>query len=125
MQKLAALVLLVAAAARGAEVPGAAQLQRMAARLTPTPLHVDLSRLSAGDRRAAGKLIAASRIVNDIFLDQMWSGNRALWRRLEADPSPLGRARAHYFWLNKAPWSEIDGYPAFLPAVPPKKLPEA
>jgi len=125
MQKLAALVFLAAAAARGADAPGVAELDRMAARLTPTPLHVDLSRLSAGDRRAVEKLVAASRIVNDIFLDQMGSGNRALWRSLEADRSPLGRARAHYFWLNKSPWSEIDGYPAFLPGVPPKKLPGA
>jgi len=52
MQKLAALVFLAAAAARGADAPGVAELDRMAARLTPTPLHVDLSRLSAGDRRA-------------------------------------------------------------------------
>ena len=125
MPKLAAVVFLLAAAARGADVPGAAQLDRMAARLAPTPLRVDLSRLTAGDRRAVQKLIAASRIVNDVFIEQMWSGNRALWRRLEADRSPLGRARRHYFWLNKSPWSEIDGYPAFLPDVPPKKLPGA
>jgi len=119
------LPLVFAASARGAGAPGAAELDKMAARLAPTPMHVDLGHLSPGDRRAVAKLVAASRIVNDIFLDQMWSGNRALWRRLEADRSPLGRARAHYFWLNKSPWSEIDGYPAFLPDVPPKKLPGA
>ena len=117
------LPLILAASARGAAAPGAAELDKMAARLTPTPMHVDLGHLSPGDRRAVAKLVAASRIVNDIFLDQMWSGNRALWRRLQADSSPLGRARAHYFWLNKSPWSEIDGHPAFLPDVPPKKLP--
>jgi hypothetical protein len=115
--------LILAASARGTGAPGAAELDKMAARLTPTPMRVDLGHLSPGDRRAVAKLVAASRIVNDIFLDQMWSGNRALWRRLEADGSPLGRARAHYFWLNKSPWSEIDGYPAFLPDVPPRKLP--
>jgi hypothetical protein len=126
MRKItAALVfahLFAAAAARGAGAPDAAELARMAARLAPTPMRVDIGHLSAGDRRAVARLVAASRIVNDIFLEQMWSGNRALWRRLEADRSPLGRARAHYFWMNKSPWSEIDGFPAFLPDVPPKKL---
>ena len=126
MRKItAALVfahLFAAAAARGAGTPDAAELARMAARLAPTPMRVDLGHLSPGDRRAVAKLVAASRIVNDIFLEQMWSGNRALWRRLEADRSLLGRARAHYFWMNKSPWSEIDGYPAFLPDVPPQKL---
>jgi len=122
---LACLALTLAASARGDGAPGVAELDRMAARLAPTPMHVGLGQLSPGDRRAVAKLVAASRIVNDIFLDQMWSGNRALRRRLEADGSPLGRARAHYFWMNKSPWSEIDGYTAFLPDVPPKKLPGA
>src|SRR5207249_12276969 len=33
----------------------------------------------------------------------------------------LGRARLHYFWINKGPWSDIDEYRAFLPGVPPRK----
>lgn len=119
---IACIPLILAAGAAGAATPGVAELDRMAARLAPTPLTVGLGHLSPGDRRAVGKLVAASRIINDIFLEQMWSGNRALWKRLQADRSPLGRARSHYFWLNKSPWSEIDGHPAYLPDVPPKKL---
>jgi len=104
-----------------APVPDAGTLGRMAARLTPTPLRVDVSHLSPGDRRALARLVEASRIVNDVFLDQLWSGNRALAAKLRADGSLLGRARYHYFWLNKGPWSEIDGYTAFLPDVPKTK----
>ncbi|HET9794281.1 MAG TPA: hypothetical protein VFS34_07450 [Thermoanaerobaculia bacterium] len=106
-------------------LPDAAALERMAARLTPTPMRVDISHLSPGDRRALVKIVAASRILNDVFLDQLWSGNRALASKLRADGSPLGRARYHYFWLNKGPWSEIDGYTAFLPNVPATKPPGA
>jgi hypothetical protein len=102
-------------------VPDARALDRMAARLAPTPMRVDVSHLNSGDRRALGKLVDASRIVNDVFLDQIWSGNRALAAKLRADPSPLGRARWHYFWMNKSPWSEIDGFTPFLPDVPPTK----
>ena len=41
------------------------------------------------------------------------------------DTSALGKARLHYFDLNKGPWSDLDGQVAFLPGVPPKKLPGA
>jgi len=64
-------------------------------------------------------------VLNEIFLTQMWSGNHALYARLQRDTTPLGKRRADYFWLNKSPWSEIDGHAAFLPDVPPKKLPGA
>ena len=56
---------------------------------------------------------------------QLWSGNVALYSRLQKDTTPLGKARLHYFWLNKSPWSDIDDYKAFLPGVPPRKLPGA
>jgi Peptidase family M49 len=98
-----------------------AQLDRMASRFAPTPLRVDTSRLSSGDRQALVKLIEAARILNDIFLQQMWDGNLALYARLQKDTTPLGKARLHYFWINKGPWSELDEYKAFLPGVPTRK----
>jgi len=94
----------------------------MASRFAPTPLNVDVSGLSAGDRKALVKLIQAARIVNHIFMQQFWSGDLALYQKLQADHSPLGRARLHYFWINKGPWSEIDEYRAFLPGIPARKL---
>jgi len=105
--------------------PDLAQLQSMAGRFAPTLLRVDTSRLSAGDRQALIKALEAARILNDIFLQQLWDGNRALYTRLEKDPSPLGKARLHYFWLNKGPWSIIDDNKAFLPGVPSRKPPGA
>ena len=101
------------------------ELERMAQRFAPTSLRVDVSSLSPGDRQGLVKLIQAARIIDDIFLKQLWSGNPALYQRLQKDQSALGRARLHYFWINKSPWSEIDEYKAFLPGVPPRKLPGA
>jgi len=101
--------------------PDAAELNRMAARFAPTPLHVDTAALSAGDRKALVKLIQAAHVVNPLFMEQLWSGNLALYRKLQQDKSPLGQARLHYFWINKGPWSEIDEHKAFLPGVPAKK----
>jgi hypothetical protein len=96
-------------------------LERMAARFVPTSLRVDVSSLSSGDRQALVKLVQAARIVDDIFLRQLWNGNVPLYQRLQKDKTSLGRARLHYFWINKGPWSDIDEYRAFLPGVPPRK----
>jgi hypothetical protein len=101
--------------------PDAAELNRMAARFAPAPLQVDISDLSAGDKKALAKLIEAARIVDPLFREQFWNGNAALYRKLQQDKTPLGQARLHYFLINQGPWSEIDEHNAFLPGVPAKK----
>jgi hypothetical protein len=103
-------------------VPDVGELQKMSARFAPTEYRVDISKLSAGDRKALGKLVEASKVIDDIFLTQYWSGNHAEYEKLKKDESVLGRARLQYFWINKGPWSALDGNKAFLPSVPPQKL---
>src|SRR5580700_298785 len=125
MRRVKKFLLLIPMLAATAAIPDLAQLQKMIARFQPTELRVDVSKLSPGDRQALGKLIEAARVLNDIFLTQMWSGNHALYAKLRGDATALGKARLDYFWLNKSPWSEIDDHEAFLPDVPPKKLPGA
>ncbi|PYY13741.1 MAG: hypothetical protein DMG61_12410 [Acidobacteria bacterium] len=83
-----------------ANFPDAPKLKQMAARFAPTPLDVNVSGLSDGDQKALLKLIQASRLINDIFLTQLWSGNHAELAKLEKDKSELGRKRLHYFWIN-------------------------
>ena len=127
---VAGLVLLGAIAgstlpAKKAPVPDLEQLEKMAARFAPTPIRVDTSKLSSGDQRALVKLIEAARLLNQVFLRQVWSGNLELYVRLEKDTTALGKARRDYFWLNKGPWSEIDDYQAFIPGVPASKPPGA
>lgn len=102
-------------------MPDAADLEKMAGRFAPIPLQVDTSALSAGDKRALVKLIEAARVLDHLFMQQLWSGDLALYQELQQDRSALGRARMHYFLINKGPWSEIDEYSAFLPGVPAKK----
>ena len=97
----------------------------MIVRFAPVELHADTSRLSPGDQKALAKLLGAARVIDDIFLTQVWSGNAALRVKLAADTSPLGKARLHYFDLNKGPWSDLDDHAAFIPGVPEKQLPGA
>lgn len=123
---LSALILmcatcLAAPAAKPSQVPDQAQLQKMIARLAPTRIEVDISGLSQGNRQALGKLIAAARILNNIYMRQLWSGDQALYARLQKERTPLGRARLHYFWINKSPWDDLNEFKAFIPGVPERK----
>lgn len=106
-------------------LPNLAGLKKMTRRFEPTPLKVDLSNLTEGDRKALPKLIEAAKLMNTIFMRQLWEKNVELSEKLKKDQTPLGKARFHYFWINKSPWSDLDEYKAFLPDVPPRKLPGA
>lgn len=119
------LLFLIPMLALTANIPDLAQLEKMIARFAPTELRADISKLSPGDRQALAKLIEASRVLDDIFLSQLWSGDHALYARLRQDTTPLGKARLHLFWIEKGPWSSLDDGAAFLPGVPEKKLPGA
>jgi Peptidase family M49 len=115
------LMKLVGVLLAAAVMPDLAQLTRMNARFAPVNLTVDTSGLYAVDRKALPKLVEAARLLNFVFMDQLWSGNRALHEKLQKDATPLGKARLDYFWLNKGPWSDLDGHTAFLPGVPERK----
>src|SRR6185436_5587035 len=102
-----------------AQVPDAQTLQQMAARFAPTDISADLSKLSDADRRVLAKLVDASKIIDALFLRQVWAGNDAMLLDLVRDESPAGRARLHYFHINKGPWSRLDHNAVFVPGAPP------
>src|SRR3984893_18133069 len=94
-------------------------------RFSPTVLTADTSRLSATNRKALQKIIAAARLLDPLFLRQVWSGNEALKMNLEADKSVVGRQRLHYFLINDGPWSRLDNNEPFIEGVPREKPPQA
>ncbi|HEV7398531.1 MAG TPA: hypothetical protein VGN86_18605 [Pyrinomonadaceae bacterium] len=89
-------------------------------RFAPTVMTADTAKLSPGDRKALQKIIAAARLIDPLYLRQAWSGNEDLEKKLEADTSPMGRQRLHYFMINKGPWSQLDDDQPFIDGVPPK-----
>jgi hypothetical protein len=101
-------------------VPDTATLQQMTARFAPTDIGADLSRLSDVDRRVLTKLVEASKVMDALFLRQVWAGNEAMLQDLVRDESPAGRARLHYFLINKGPWSRLDHNQPFVPGAPAK-----
>ncbi len=94
-------------------------------RFVPVTIAADTSTLSGADRAALGKLIEAAKLMDSIYLRQVWSGNPALLNRLREDASPEGRERLHYFVINTGPWSRLDGDAPFIDGVPNPKPPGA
>src|ERR1051325_4330635 len=100
---------------------GDPELERKIARFAPTTLTADTSKLAPDDRQALGKIIAAAKLLDPLFLRQVWSGNADLEKKLQADKSPTGRERLHYFYVNDGPWSRLDNNEPFVEGVPHEK----
>src|SRR4029450_2215884 len=96
------------------DTPDARQLEIMAARFAPTEIGVDISRLPANERQALARIIEAAKIMDALFLRQVWAGNEALLLDLVRDDSEVGRARLRYFLINKGPWSRLDHNAPFI-----------
>jgi hypothetical protein len=103
------------------EPAGDADLARKIARFAPTTLTADTSKLTAKDRQALDKIIAAAKLLDPLFLRQVWTGNDALEKKLQADKTAVGRQRLHYFYMNDGPWSRLDDKEPFIEGVPKEK----
>ena len=108
------------ARAADSNVPTAQQLKTMTARFAPVDLGADINALPANERQALTRMIEAAKIYDALFLRQVWAGNEPLLMNLVRDQSELGRARLHYFLINKGPWSRLDHFDPFIPGVPKK-----
>jgi hypothetical protein len=109
----------------GKKTLGDPELAKKISRFAPTTLTANTVALSAGDRKALKKIIEAARLLDPLFLRQVWSGNDALHKKLEADKSAVGRQRLHYFLINDGPWSRLDENEPFIEGVPRVKPPQA
>ncbi len=110
----------VAVGAQQKPAPTADRLKAMTARFAPVDLSADVSKMPANERQALAKLVEAAKVMDTLFLRQVWAGNETMLLDLLKDNSDLGRARLHYFLLNKGPWSRLDQNEPFIPGAPPK-----
>src|SRR3990170_7705367 len=100
--------------------PAVAALEAMVGRFAPVEVRADLSPLADSERQALAKIVEAARVMDGLFLRQVWAGNPALLVDLARDETPLGRARLRYFLINKGPWSRLDRNEPFVPGAPAK-----
>jgi hypothetical protein len=94
-------------------------------RFAPTEITADAAKLAENDRRALDKIIEAAKLMDPIFLRQVWSGNVEMKKQLEADTTPEGKERLHYFKINVGPWSRLDHNVAFINGAGKGKPPQA
>ncbi len=116
-----------------AAAPAAGEINTMAARFAPAEIRADLSALAGNERRALAKLVEAARLMDSLFLKQVWAGNDAMLQDLAHAATAQSRAgaagnasadaayaRLHYFLINKGPWSRLDHNRVFVPGAPEK-----
>jgi len=123
MRKLLMTSFVAASVALGAQdnaAPSVEQLRAMTARFAPVDLKADISKLPANEQQALAKLVEAAKVMDTLFLRQVWAGNETMLLDLVQDNSEIGRARLHYFLLNKGPWSRLDHNEPFVPGTPEK-----
>jgi hypothetical protein len=112
-------------------IPSASQVATMAARFAPADIRADVSILPESERRALAKLVDAARLMDSLFLRQVWAGNDAMLQELSHEAITRSRAtaaaqadathaRLHYFLINKGPWSRLDHNRVFVTGAPPK-----
>jgi hypothetical protein len=127
--RLLGTLLVMALAADAPDAPGpppdAATLKKLSARLTPIELRADaeVAKLPGSERAALVKILQAAKIMDALFLRQVWDGNQTVLLDLLGDGTlrtPLAREQLHAFLQNKGPWLRLDHDRAFVPGVPPK-----
>ena len=104
---------------------GDPDLTKKIARFAPTILTASAAGLTPKDKLALKKIVDAAKLLDPLFLRQVWSGNDALEKKLLADKSAAGRQRLHYFYINDGPWSRLDSNEPFIDGVPKEKPPQA
>jgi hypothetical protein len=103
------------------QTPDDKQLATKIARFAPTELTAETRRLAAKDQQALEKIIEAAKLLDPLFLRQVWSGNDQLEKKLKADKTAVGQQRLHYFHINDGPWSRLDNNEPFIEGVPQEK----
>jgi peptidase M49-like protein len=111
-------------------IPSVPEVAAKASRFAPAEIRADVSSLPEGERRALAKLVEAAKLMDGLFLRQVWAGNDAMLqdltheaiRRSHSTPSSpdAAYARLHYFLINKGPWSRLDHNQIFVAGAPPK-----
>src|SRR5690606_4522517 len=74
----------------------------------PTEIKYDENQLSDNDKIVVQKLYEASKIMDEIFLEQVYSKNNEIKNRLENDDSPLAKLQLEYYKIMAGPFDRLD-----------------
>ncbi|MGD9253787.1 MAG: hypothetical protein PVG92_07640 [Holophagae bacterium] len=88
------------------------------AQFVEKPLTADISHLSAGDREALKHLVAAARVMDEIFRLQAWAGNPAFAVEVSALEGEGSVAAKDYYRIMYGPWDRLVHFEPFLGRQP-------
>src|ERR1022692_3892537 len=71
-------------------------LEAKIAQYAPFAVGLDLGQMPHNERNALAYMVDAARLMDTLFLEQVWAGNPALLLRLAADHSPVAQAELRY-----------------------------
>ena len=101
-------------AGRGSTLSVVPDIETRLAQFAPTELEVDLSGLAASEIEALGHILAAARLMDEIFLRQVSVDNPGL----RDEVAELPEAARIYFDANFGPWDRLDEMAPFIGDTP-------
>ena len=85
------------------------------AKFARTEVTADLSALSAEDQGVLDAILPAARLMDDIYLRQVWAGNPGLAAELAGwAPGPTKTAALELFRIHRGPWDRLDAMKPLL-----------
>lgn len=91
-----------------------AEMEAKVARFAPVELGFDASLLDPDGKAVVARLVEASRILDEVFLLQVWRDNPAYARQLEAAEGPGMDAARDYHAIMYGPWDRLEHDEPFL-----------
>lgn len=90
-------------------------------RLKKVRVTTNLDSLSAPDKKVLSKLIEASKLLDQVYLRQVWQGNTELFKTLSKSSAADSQTLLMLFKQNAGPWSRLDHDEPFVSSVPNPK----
>ena len=99
----------------------ALKLRKMIAQFAPTEIKYDHSLLNARQKKVVENLYHAAKIIDDIFLDQVYSKNYQIREQLQKSNDPLDKLRLEYFNIMFGPFDRLNHNKPFIGNQPKPK----
>ncbi len=100
------------------DTPIVADISQRLAAYAPTRIGTDLTSLTASERAVLDRLVAASAIMHELFVDQALPDRAGFEAALRAAHGPGADAARAYFGINAGPWDRRFHFEPFIGSLP-------
>ncbi|KUG26950.1 nudix hydrolase 3 [hydrocarbon metagenome] len=89
-------------------------LEEKIAKYAVTDINYDESLLDERQKVVVQKLFEAAKIMDEIFLEQVYSKNHEIKKKLETSSDELDKLKLQFFTINFGPFDRLDGNKPFI-----------